>query len=87
MFISVPELGLWWETHNTVYGRTRNPWDTRRTAGGSTGGEVNIKISQTFSLIRFSQKGALLGAGATLLSLGFRVIKLITNLKRILHRH
>lgn len=33
------ELGLWWESYNPVYGRTNNPYDRRRTAGGSSGGE------------------------------------------------
>lgn len=33
------ELGLWWESTNPVYGRTRNPYDLNRTPGGSSGGE------------------------------------------------
>ncbi len=33
------ELGLWWESVNPVYGRTSNPYDRRRTPGGSSGGE------------------------------------------------
>lgn len=36
---NVPEGGLWYETHNTLYGRTHNPWDLHRTPGGSSGGE------------------------------------------------
>jgi len=39
---NVPEGGLWLETHNTVYGRTNNPWDLGRTSGGSSGGEGAI---------------------------------------------
>lgn len=39
---NVPEGGLWMETYNDVYGRTNNPWDLRRTAGGSSGGEGAI---------------------------------------------
>lgn len=33
------ELTLWIESVNRVYGRTRNPYDARRAAGGSSGGE------------------------------------------------
>lgn len=36
---NVPEGGLWMESINLVYGRTNNPWDLRRTPGGSSGGE------------------------------------------------
>jgi Asp-tRNA(Asn)/Glu-tRNA(Gln) amidotransferase A subunit family amidase len=34
-----PELLMAWETDNLLYGRTNNPWDLERTAGGSSGGE------------------------------------------------
>jgi fatty acid amide hydrolase 2 len=37
-----PEGGMWMETHNRVFGRTNNPWDLGRTAGGSSGGEGAI---------------------------------------------
>ena len=33
------ELCMWMESNNKVYGRTNNPYDTSRTAGGSSGGE------------------------------------------------
>ncbi|MHB8657110.1 MAG: amidase [Solirubrobacteraceae bacterium] len=33
------ELTLWIESVNPLYGRTSNPYDLRRTAGGSSGGE------------------------------------------------
>jgi fatty acid amide hydrolase 2 len=33
------ELTLWIESENRLYGRTNNPYDTARTAGGSSGGE------------------------------------------------
>lgn len=36
---NVPEGCFWWETYNVVYGRTNNPYDPRRTVGGSSGGE------------------------------------------------
>jgi aspartyl-tRNA(Asn)/glutamyl-tRNA(Gln) amidotransferase subunit A len=37
---NTPEFALWWETDNLVFGRTTNPWDAERTAGGSSGGEA-----------------------------------------------
>ncbi len=36
---NVPEWGFWFETTSLVYGRARNPYDPRRTPGGSSGGE------------------------------------------------
>lgn len=36
---NVSELCMWMETNNFVYGRTKNPYDLRRTVGGSSGGE------------------------------------------------
>src|SRR5581483_1080963 len=36
---NTPELLMAWETDNRFYGRTNNPWDLERTAGGSSGGE------------------------------------------------
>jgi fatty acid amide hydrolase 2 len=36
---NVSELTMWIESHNFVYGRTRNAYDPRRVAGGSSGGE------------------------------------------------
>ncbi|KAH7693548.1 amidase, partial [Aphelenchoides avenae] len=36
---NLPELGMWWESFNNLWGRTNNPYDTRRTCGGSSGGE------------------------------------------------
>lgn len=37
---NTPELLMAWETDNLLYGRTNNPWDFTRTAGGSSGGEA-----------------------------------------------
>jgi aspartyl-tRNA(Asn)/glutamyl-tRNA(Gln) amidotransferase subunit A len=37
---NMPEFALWWETDNLVFGRTNNPWNLSRTAGGSSGGEA-----------------------------------------------
>src|SRR5579872_7262655 len=37
---NTPELLMAWETDNLLYGRTNNPHDLTRTAGGSSGGEA-----------------------------------------------
>src|ERR1700722_14739324 len=36
---NVPEFLMAYETDNSLYGRTNNPWDLTRTPGGSSGGE------------------------------------------------
>uniref|UniRef100_A0A915ELR6 Amidase domain-containing protein n=1 Tax=Ditylenchus dipsaci TaxID=166011 RepID=A0A915ELR6_9BILA len=47
---NVPELALWWETSNYIYGCSNNPYDLRRTPGGSSGGEGAL-ISAAGSVI------------------------------------
>jgi fatty acid amide hydrolase 2 len=42
---NVPEGGLWMETYNKIWGRTNNPWDLRRSPGGSSGGEGALVAS------------------------------------------
>lgn len=37
---NVPEFLMAYETDNSLYGRTNNPWDPARTPGGSSGGEA-----------------------------------------------
>ncbi|MFI6935398.1 amidase [Streptomyces sp. NPDC050287] len=37
---SLPEFSYWTETDNLLVGPARNPWDLRRTPGGSSGGEA-----------------------------------------------
>ena len=39
---NLPQLMIWHESDNPVYGRTNNPWNLARTCGGSTGGEAAI---------------------------------------------
>lgn len=39
---NVSELCMWMESDNKVWGRTNNPYDPTRTAGGSSGGEGAI---------------------------------------------
>jgi aspartyl-tRNA(Asn)/glutamyl-tRNA(Gln) amidotransferase subunit A len=36
---NVPDMGMDAQTHNLVWGVTRNPWNLTRTPGGSSGGE------------------------------------------------
>ncbi len=42
---NTPELLLSYETDNSIYGRTSNPYDLKRTPGGSSGGEAAIICS------------------------------------------
>lgn len=37
---NIPELNMWSESRNNVYGQTNNPYDLNRTVGGSSGGEA-----------------------------------------------
>lgn len=39
---SCPEFLMNYETDNRIIGRTNNPWDESRTAGGSSGGEAAV---------------------------------------------
>ncbi|XP_030376034.1 fatty-acid amide hydrolase 2 [Scaptodrosophila lebanonensis] len=42
---NVSEVCMWWESNNTVHGRTRNAYDTHRIVGGSSGGEGCVQAS------------------------------------------
>ena len=42
---NVAQLLMAAETDNPVYGRTNNPWDIKRTPGGSTGGGAALVAS------------------------------------------
>lgn len=42
---NTPELCMNWETFNPRVGTTNNPYDTRRTPAGSSGGEVGCRPS------------------------------------------
>src|ERR1700733_15333486 len=37
---NLPQLMIFTETDNPLYGRTNNPWDLERSCGGSSGGEA-----------------------------------------------
>lgn len=39
---NVPEVNKWTETRNLLIGQTNNPYDLRRTVGGSSGGEAAL---------------------------------------------
>jgi fatty acid amide hydrolase len=39
---NVPELMIFTETDNPLYGRTNNPWNLERSCGGSSGGEAAV---------------------------------------------
>jgi len=46
---NTPEFGAGANTFNEVFGATRNPWDTRMTCGGSSGGAaVNLATGQSW---------------------------------------
>ncbi|KJH50574.1 Amidase [Dictyocaulus viviparus] len=47
---NVPEACYWVETSNGIYGQTKNPYDLRRSVGGSSGGEGAL-ISSAGSVI------------------------------------
>ncbi|CAH2092921.1 unnamed protein product [Euphydryas editha] len=42
---NVPELCMWWESYNNIYGRTSNPYNNTRIVGGSSGGEGCIQAA------------------------------------------
>ncbi|MFC0198277.1 amidase, partial [Microbacterium arthrosphaerae] len=37
---NMPDFGMRWDTDNDLFGRTLNPWDPHRSAGGSSGGDA-----------------------------------------------
>lgn len=62
------ELCMWWETANNVYGRTNNPYDTSRIAGGSSGGEGAI----------ISAAGSVCGVGSDVGEFNSRTNRILT---------
>lgn len=53
---NVPEMAMWWDTSNPVYGTTNNPYDLARIPGGSSGGEASL----------ISAGGSVVGIGSDL---------------------
>ncbi|MBZ7924817.1 amidase [Ensifer adhaerens] len=56
---NTPEFGAGGNTFNEVFGMTRNPWDTRKNAGGSSGGAA---VSLATGEVWLSQGGDLAGS-------------------------
>ena len=54
---NTPELTLSGETHNLIYGRTRNPFDLERSPGGSSGGSAAIVATGGAALELVSDTG------------------------------
>lgn len=42
---NIPEVNMWQETRNNLFGQTKNPYNTTRTVGGSSGGESSLIAS------------------------------------------
>jgi amidase len=54
---NVPEFGMGSHTYNKVFGITRNPWDTTKSAGGSSGGAAAALASGMLPLADGSDYG------------------------------
>lgn len=52
-----PEYGLTTSTESALYGQTRNPWNTSRTSGGSSGGASSAVASGVLPLAQASDGG------------------------------
>ena len=59
---NTPEFGAGGSTFNEVFGRTRNPWNTALTSGGSTGGgAVSLATGEVFLAQGTDHGGSLRG--------------------------
>jgi fatty acid amide hydrolase 2 len=69
---NVSELCMWYESNNTVHGRTSNPYDSFRIVGGSSGGCVFFFLHNTHFHENFSQggEGAIQAAAASPFGIG-----------------
>ena len=65
---NTPEFGAGGNTFNEVFGRTRNPWNTALTCGGSTGGGAVALATGMAWLAHGSDHGGSLRGPATLCS-------------------
>jgi amidase len=70
---NTPEFGVGGNTFNAVAGATRNPWDTGRSAGGSSGGSAAALATGTCVLAEGSDTGGSLRIPAAFCGVvGFR---------------
>src|SRR5919201_481317 len=65
---NTPEFGAGGNTFNEVFGETRNPWDTSRTAGGSSGGSAAALAAREVWLATGSDLGGSLRTPASVCS-------------------
>src|SRR6201996_8835911 len=70
---NTPEFGAGGSTFNEVFGRTRNPWNTSLTSGGSTGGgAVSVAIGEVWLAQGTDHGGSLRGPGSHCSVVGLR---------------
>src|SRR4029453_2552698 len=77
-----PEFGARANTFNEVFGPTRNPWDTSRSAAGSSGGAAAALATGTAWLAHGSDMGGSLRDPASLLC---GVVALRPSIGRVAH--
>ena len=70
---NIPEFGAGSQTFNPVFGKTRNPWDSTRTCGGSSGGAATALASGMLPIADGSDLGGSLRNPASFCGVvGFR---------------
>jgi amidase len=70
---NTPEFGAGGSTFNEVFGRTRNPWNTSLTPGGSTGGgAVSVATGEVWLAQGTDHGGSLRGPGSHCSVVGLR---------------
>lgn len=69
---NVPQSMLIAESHNNVFGQTKNPVVSHLTCGGSSGGEVRESFKTTYhnSILTGSHKGSNIAFGGSPLGIG-----------------